>query len=48
MLRFHTPLIEPDKRIWRIRLPEETSRFRPREAVRPVSKTDKTKRIVQA
>ena len=47
MLRFHIPLIEPDVRISRIRLSEETSRFRPRKAARPLGKPDKTKRIVQ-
>src|SRR5450755_1338285 len=30
-VRFHTPLIEPDVRIFRIRLSEEGSRCRPRE-----------------
>ncbi len=29
-LRFHTPLIEPDVRIARIRLSDKTSRLRPR------------------
>ena len=28
--RFHTPLIEPDKRSYRIRLSDKMSRFRPR------------------
>ncbi len=32
MLRFHTPLIEPDVRFSRIRLSDKGSRFRPREA----------------
>ena len=31
-LRFHTPLIEPDMRIARIRLSDKTSRRRPRRA----------------
>src|SRR5437588_508107 len=31
-LRFHTPLIEPDMRIARIRLSDKTSRHRPRRA----------------
>ena len=31
-LRFHTPLIEPDMRIARIRLSDKTSRLRPRRA----------------
>jgi hypothetical protein len=47
MSRFHTPLIEPDGRYLRIRLSEETSRFRPRKAARPLRKPNKTKRIVQ-
>src|SRR5258706_14436405 len=29
-LRFHTPLIEPDRRLSRIRLSDKTSRLRPR------------------
>src|SRR5205807_7418873 len=32
-LRFHTPLIEPDMQISRIRLSDKTSRLRPRLAV---------------
>src|SRR5665213_1671052 len=47
MSRFHTPLIEPDGRYSRIRLSEETSRFRPQKAARPLRKPNKTKRIVQ-
>src|SRR5437667_11648691 len=31
-LRFHTPLIEPDMQIFRIRLTEKTSRLHPRRA----------------
>src|SRR6202048_3972909 len=31
-LRFHTPLIEPDMQISRIRLSDKTSRLRPRRA----------------
>jgi len=30
MLRFHVPLIEPDVQIYRIRLSDKGSRFRPR------------------
>ena len=48
VLRFHIPLIEPDVRISRIRLPEEASRFRSREAALPLGKPDKSKRGVQA
>ena len=32
-LRFHTPLIEPDVQISRIRLSDKTSRLRPRHVV---------------
>ena len=32
-LRFHTPLIEPDMQISRIRLSDKTSRLRPRHVV---------------
>ena len=32
MLRFHTPLIEPDRRISRIRLSEKAHECRPRKA----------------
>ena len=38
--RFHTPLIEPDVRISRIRLSEKGSRGRPREIARPLGKAD--------
>ena len=31
MLRFHVPLIKPDMRIYRIRLSDKVSCFRPRE-----------------
>src|SRR5947209_15214389 len=31
-LRFHTPLIEPDMQIFRIRLSDKTSRLHPRRA----------------
>src|SRR3954465_15452727 len=31
-LRFHIPLIEPDRRIYRIRLSDKTSRLHPRRA----------------
>src|SRR5258705_127616 len=32
-LRFHTPLIEPDRQISRIRLSDKTSRLHPRHVV---------------
>lgn len=40
VLRFHIPLIEPDGRYSRIRLSEETSRFRPREVGGSLSEFD--------
>ncbi len=43
--RFHTPLIEPDVRICRIRLSEKVSRCRPREIARPLSKADEAQHI---
>ena len=47
MLRFHTPLIEPDGRISRIRLSEKVSRFRPRKATRPRSQANEAERVMQ-
>jgi hypothetical protein len=47
MLRFHTPLIEPDGRISRIRLSEKVSRFRPRKAARPRSQAGEAERVMQ-
>src|ERR1700675_2844182 len=38
-LRFHTPLIEPDMQISRIRLSDKTSRLRPRRAACPATIT---------
>ena len=38
-LRFHTPLIEPDMRIARIRLSDKTSRLRPRRATPTLGQT---------
>ena len=48
VLRFHIPLIEPDKRVSRIRLPEETSRVRPRKAAFPCRETNQAKAGIQA
>ena len=45
--RFHTPLIEPDLRISRIRLSEKVSRCRPREIARPLAKADEAEHCVQ-
>ena len=47
VLRFHIPLIEPDRRYSRIRLSEETSRFRPRKVGGSLRKPDQTKLLVQ-
>jgi hypothetical protein len=38
LLRFHTPLIEPDRRVSRIRLSEKGSRGRPRKVAGSLSK----------
>ena len=46
MLRFHIPLVEPDVRISRIRLPLKTSRFRPREVARALRKPEQTIGVV--
>ena len=49
MLRFHLPLIKPDKRFTRIRLPEKASWFRSRSAIswgRPFE-TDQPQHLVQ-
>ena len=44
-LCFLFPLIEPDRRISRIRLSEKGSRFRPRKAARPRGKADKAQLV---
>jgi len=46
-LRFHTPLIEPDMQISRIRLSDKTSRLHPRRAVPSRSQTYETEVPVQ-
>src|SRR6476620_7481353 len=46
-LRFHTPLIEPDVRSYRIRLSDKTSRLRPRPAVLQVDQTHEPEVPVQ-
>ena len=46
-LCFLFPLIEPDRRISRIRLSEKVSRFRPRKAACPSSKFDKAQHLMQ-
>ena len=48
MLRFHTPLIEPDVPFSGIRLSDKkTSRFRPRSIPRSVAQADEPQRFVQ-
>ncbi len=39
LLRFHTPLIEPDMQISRIRLSDKMSRLRPRLLTPPCSQS---------
>ncbi len=46
-LCFLFPLIEPDRRMSRIRLSEKGSRFRPRKAACPSSKFDKAQHLMQ-
>ena len=46
-LRFHTPLIEPDGRISRIRLSDQESRVRPRKALRLGTKLDQSQLLVK-
>src|SRR5215469_5916912 len=46
-LCFLFPLIEPDKRISRIRLSEKVSRGRPRKAGRPRTELDESKLLMQ-
>jgi hypothetical protein len=47
MVCFLFPLIEPDRRISRIRLSEKVSQFRPRKAAGPSSKFDKAQHLMQ-
>ena len=46
-LCFLFPLIEPDRRVSRIRLSEKVSRFRPRKAACPSGKFDKAQHLMQ-
>ena len=46
-LCFLFPLVEPDRRISRIRLSEKGSRSRPRKAACPSSKFDKAQHLMQ-
>jgi hypothetical protein len=47
MLRFHIPLIKPDRRSYRIRLSDKVSRFRPREGAGQVHQPDQAELVVQ-
>jgi hypothetical protein len=47
MLRFHSPLIEPDVRICCIRLSDKDSCFRPQEAVRSAFQLDEPEGAAQ-
>lgn len=46
-LRFHTPLIEPDMRLSRIRLPDKRSCLRPRQVARRPRKLNQSPRLVE-
>ncbi len=47
VLRFHSPLIEPDRPFSGIRLSDKISRFRPREGPREVAQADQAQHLVQ-
>jgi hypothetical protein len=47
MLRFHSPLVEPDERISRIRLSDKGSCLRPREVARAQVQPDESQLIVE-
>jgi hypothetical protein len=47
MLRFHSPLVEPDVRTCRIRLSDKDSCFRPQEAVWSAFQLDELEGAVQ-
>jgi hypothetical protein len=46
-LRFHTPLIEPDLRISRIRLSDKRSCLRPRQVARRPRRLNQSPRLVE-
>ena len=46
-LRFHTPLIELDGRIYRIRPSDKYSRLRPRKVSRAVAQADEAEFVMQ-
>ena len=46
-LRFHSPLIEPDGRISRIRLSDKNSRLRPRKVSRSITQANEAEFVMQ-
>src|SRR6516164_5271832 len=48
MLRFHFPLVEPDRRVSRIRLSDKDSCVRPRETACPHAESNQTQLLIQA
>ena len=46
-LRFHTPLIEPDLRVWRIRLSDKRSCLRPRQVTRQTRQPNQSQGLVE-
>src|SRR5271156_4889869 len=46
-LRFHIPLIEPDRRSYRIRLSDKTSRLHPRRAATKLGQADEPEVLVK-
>ena len=44
---FHTPLIEPDWRVWRIRLSGKRSCLRPRQVTRQPGQPDQSQGLVE-
>ena len=47
MLRFHLPLIKPDVRFSRIRLPDKDSHVRPRKVACSTTELDKAQLLMQ-
>jgi len=45
--RFHTPLIEPDWRVWRIRLSDKRSCLRPRQVARQPGQPNQSQGLVE-
>jgi hypothetical protein len=44
---FHIPLIEPDWRVWRIRLPDKLSCLRPRQVTRQPRQPNQSQGLVE-